>query len=85
MKSLVLSARSLVFAVGLVWPKLLRTSERSVRSMVGALSKLPSVQLGVVAPKWLRMVERSVRSMWPSALASPRSSSERRRELGSAG
>ena len=67
-------------ALGMLAPKLLRRSERSVRSMVGALSKLPEVQAEVVAPKLLRMVERSVRSTWPSMLASPRSSGARRRE-----
>src|SRR4051812_20454071 len=60
-------------ALGLVLerPKLLRTSERSVRSMVGALSKLPLVHWAVVAPKLFKTVERSVRSTWPSALVSP--------------
>ena len=77
-ESLVLSGEAM--ALGLKRPKLLRTSERSVRSMVEALSKLPAVQAEVVVPKLLRMVERSVRSTWPSALASPRSSGARRRE-----
>ena len=52
-------------------PKVLRTSERSVRSMAEPPSKLPSVQREVVLPKWLRMVEKSERSTWPSWLASP--------------
>ena len=70
-----------VLASGLERPKLLRASERSVRSMVGELSKLPAVQERVVWPKLLRMVERSVRSTWPSSLASPRSSGPMRMEL----
>jgi hypothetical protein len=57
--------------LGLVRPRLLRTSLRSVRSMVGAASKLPEVQLGVVVPRTL--VRRSVRSsalILPSSLMS---------------
>ena len=71
--------------LGLVEPKLLRTSERSVRSMVAAPSKLPEVQATLVEPKLLRMVERSVRSTVPSMLASPRSSGPMRMEPESAG
>src|SRR6202012_5222285 len=63
-----------------VAPKLLRTSERSVRSMVGWPSKLPDVQAEVVAPKLLRTVERSERSTVPSAFVSPRSSGAMRME-----
>ena len=70
-ESLVLSAKSLVLAAGVVAPKLLRTSERSVRSIVGASSKLPLDQRVVASPKLLRTVERSERSTRPSPLASP--------------
>ena len=49
-------------AFGLIRPKLLRTSERSVKSIVAALSKFPEVQAAVLAPKLLRTTERSLRS-----------------------
>ena len=58
-------------AFAFVAPKLFSTSDKSVRSIVDAPSKLPEVHADVVAPKLLRTVERSVKSTLPSALASP--------------
>ena len=78
---LVADAKLPGLALGDTNPKLLRTKERSVRSIVGAPSKFPEVQFEVLAPKWLSTVERSVRSTWPSTLASPRSATVSRMEL----
>src|SRR5271156_236685 len=52
-------------------PKLFRTSARSVRSMVGAPSKLPLVQLLVVLPELFSTIARSERPTVPSRVASP--------------
>ena len=56
-----------------VVPRALRTSLRSVRSMVGAPSKLPEVQAVEAVPRLLRTMLRSLRSTLPSSLASPAS------------
>ena len=48
--------RALLSESETVWPKLLRTMERSVRSMESAPSKLPSDLSRLVLPKLLRTV-----------------------------
>ncbi len=66
------SAKATMFApVGIDTPSWLRTSLRSLRSMVGAPSKLPLVQRDVVLPRLLRTTLRSLRSTVPSSVASP--------------
>src|SRR6202012_269003 len=57
--------------LGELVPKVLRTLLKSVRSMVAAWSKLPSVHEAFVLPKLFKTTERSVRSTLPSSVASP--------------